>query len=74
MSPSKTSAKTKVCEFNMAISINQYIIWLDVSMYKTHFMNTLHSTSQFSNIKPKVNNNKNKNLNKNHRLVNTKLT
>ncbi len=52
MSPSKTGAQAKIGQFNVTVSIDQYVIRLDIAMNKSHFMNTFHRASQFRQIKP----------------------
>ena len=50
--PPETGAEAKVCEFDMTTSINEDIVWLDVTVDEAHVVNRLDSRSQLSNVKP----------------------
>lgn len=50
--PPEASAQAKVCEFDVTACINQDIVRFDISMNKSHGMNTLYCTCQLSNVKP----------------------
>ena len=48
--PAETGAQAKVCQFYVSISIDQNIVWFNVAVNETHFMNTLHCAHQLRNI------------------------
>lgn len=48
--PPKASAQTKISEFNVAIAINKNVIWLDITVNKTHLVHALNCTNQFPNV------------------------
>ena len=50
--PTETGAEAKVCEFDMSASVNEDIVWLDVTMDEAQVVNILDSRSQLSNVKP----------------------
>ena len=52
MCPTETGAEAKVGEFDMTASINEDIVWLDVTVDETQVVNILDSRSQLSNVKP----------------------
>ena len=53
MCPSKPSAESKICELYMPVCVYEDIIRFYIPVNKTHFMNTVHSTNQLTDVKPK---------------------
>ncbi len=41
--PAETSTKPKVSQLNMTVTINKNVVWLDITVNKTHFMYAFHS-------------------------------
>ena len=37
--PTETGAEAKVCEFDMSASVNEDIVWLDVTVDEAHVVN-----------------------------------
>lgn len=50
VSPSKSSAETKICELDVAIGSNEDVVWLDVTMNESHLVDRFDSTDKFSNV------------------------
>ena len=55
MGPSEACTQSKISQFEMTFSIDQDVVWFDVTMNETHGVNTFNGTSQLSNVKPELN-------------------
>ena len=52
MSPPEASTKAKVCQLDVTIGINQNIVRFDISMDKSHLVNTINCTNQLTDVEP----------------------
>lgn len=50
MCPAEASAKAKVGQLNVSVSVYEDVIWLDVAMDEAHFVNALHSTGELCDV------------------------
>lgn len=52
MSPPEAGTEAKIRKFDMTVTVYKDIVGFYITMNKTHFVYTLDSTRQLSNIKP----------------------
>jgi len=46
--PSESGAKTKVGKFDVTATVNEHVVWFDVSVYETHLVDTVDCHNQLS--------------------------
>ena len=54
MSPSESGAETKVGQLDVSVCIDQDVVRFNISMDKSHFVNTIYSTHQLADIEPEI--------------------
>ena len=50
VSPSESSTKSKISQFDMSVTANQDIIWFDITMDETHFVDGGYGINQFCSV------------------------
>ena len=51
--PTESGAETEVGELYMAVLVDQYVVWFDVTMDESQFMHTGNGTHEFRYVEPK---------------------